>query len=461
MAAAQGLDGPKRKLVDWIDGQGEHFGALSRKIWETPELGFTEVRSSALIIEELKSRGFRVREGVAGMPTAFVAEWGSGKPVVAILGEYDALPGLSQGDVPEKRPVIAGGPGHGCEHNLLGTAAALAVAAVKEQMAASGKGTIRYYGTPAEEGGAGKVYMIRAGLFKDVDAVLAWHPWDGNAADDNTWLANVSAKVRFRGQAAHAAGAPEMGRSALDAVEVMTHAVNLMREHVPQETRMHYIITNGGSAANIVPDLAELSIIVRHPDQKMLASLWERVMNCAQAGALATGTRMEAETTGAYASFVTNPVLRDVLDRNLRLVGGVEYTAAEKQFAEALRKTLDRPSMPPLEDAAKIQPPKTALSSVSTDVGDVSWVVPTGHMLAATLPPGIPLHSWQSTAVGGTSLGRKGMMVAAKTLALSAAELLGDQAQVDASRQAWKDKLKGAEYRSLIPEGRTPPAAAH
>jgi aminobenzoyl-glutamate utilization protein B len=252
-----------------------------------------------------------------------------------------------------------------------------------------------------------------------------------------------------------------MGRSALDAVEVMTHAVNLMREHVPQETRMHYIITNGGSAANIVPDLAELSIIVRHPDQKMLASLWERVMNCAQAGALATGTRMEAETTGAYASFVTNPVLRDVLDRNLRLVGGVEYTAAEKQFAEALRKTLDRPSMPPLEDAAKIQPPKTALSSVSTDVGDVSWVVPTGHMLAATLPPGIPLHSWQSTAVGGTSLGRKGMMVAAKTLALSAAELLGDQAQVDASRQAWKDKLKGAEYRSLIPEGRTPPAAAH
>lgn len=455
MTLGAGAQTPAAKsLLGRVEGLSPRFKEISRTIWENPEMGFQEVRSSALLKEELRKAGFRITEKVGGLATAFTAEWGAGRPVIGILGEYDALPGLSQVDGPERKAVVEGAPGHGCGHNLLGSAAALAAVAVKEQMAAAGTGgTIRFYGTPAEEGGAGKVLMIRAGAFRDVDAVLAWHPWDGNVADDNSWLANISARVRFVGKAAHAAGAPEAGRSALDGVEIMTHAVNLLREHVPQETRMHYIITKGGAAANIVPDLAEVSIIVRHPDQKTLMGIWERVQNCAQAGATGSGTQVQIQVVSGYANFKRNPVLRDLLDRNLRVVGGVTYTKEEAEFAERIRATVGSGSLPALETAAKVQPPKTSLSSVSTDVGDVSWVVPVGHMMAAALPPGVPLHSWQSTACVGTEIGRKGMMVAAKTLALSAYELLGSAELVRKARAAWEEATKGEKYVSLAPEG--------
>ncbi|MBI4893811.1 MAG: amidohydrolase [Acidobacteria bacterium] len=442
-------------MLDRVEKLSPRFKEISKTIWENPELGFQETKSAGLLKDELRKAGFRLKENVAGLPTAFVAEWGEGKPVIGIIGEYDALPGLSQQDIPERKPVVEGAPGHGCGHNLFGTASTMAAIAVKQQMEAAGwKGTIRLYGTPAEEGGAGKVYMIRAGVFQDVDAVLAWHPWDENQADDNSWLANVSAKVRYTGKAAHAAGAPELGRSALDAVEVMTHAVNLMREHVPQETRMHYIITKGGSAANIVPDVAELHIIVRSPDQNTLMGIWERVQNCAQAGALATGTQMQIQVVSGYANFKRNAVLRDLLDRNLRIVGGVTYTKEEAEFAEKVRASVGASNLPPLEQASKVLSPKTTLSTVSTDVGDVSWVVPVGHMMTATVPPGVPLHSWQSTACVGTEIGRKGMMVAAKALALSAAELMTKPELVKQARAAWEASMKGERYVSMVPEGR-------
>ncbi len=448
-------------LLERVEKLSPRFKEISRTIWENPELGFQETKSSALLKDELRKAGFRLKENVAGLPTAFVAEWGEGKPVIGIIGEYDALPGLSQQDAPERKAVVEGAPGHGCGHNLFGSASTLAVIAVKQQMEAAGwKGTIRFYGTPAEEGGAGKVHMIRAGVFQDADAVMAWHPWEMNQADDNSWLANISAKVKYTGRAAHAAGSPELGRSALDAVEVMTHAVNLMREHVPQETRMHYIITKGGSAANIVPDLAELHIIVRHPDQKTLMGIWERVQNCAQAGALATGTQMQIQVVSGYANFKRNPVLRDLLDRSLRMVGGVTYTKEETEFAEKLRATVGLTKLPPLESVGTVLKPRTELSSVSTDVGDVSWVVPVGHMMAATVPPGVPLHSWQSTACVGTEIGRKGMMVAAKALALSAAELMTKPELVKAARAAWEEATKGERYVSVVPEGR-PALMAH
>lgn len=438
-----------------VEAHGPRFGQISRQIWENPELGWHEYKSAALLKEELRGAGFRITENVAGLPTAFTAEWGSGAPVIGIIGEYDALPGLSQMDVPEKRPRVAGAPGHGCGHNLFGAGSAMAAIAVKEQLIARKlSGTIRFYGTPYEEGGAGKVYMIRAGAFADTSVVLAWHPADANQADDNTWLANVKADVRFSGRAAHAAGSPDAGRSALDAVEVMTHAVNLLREHVPQETRMHYVITNGGAAANIVPDTAALSIIVRHPDLKTLEGLWERVMNCAQAGALATGTSVEIEIAAGYANIVPNSVLRDLLDRNLRITGGVTYTPEEAAFAEKVRQTVGAGALPPLDSVSKVQAPRTALSSVSTDVGDVSWVTPTGHLMAATFPAGVPFHSWQSTACAGTEIGRKGMMVAAKTLALSAVELFQNPALVKQARAAFDSKMAGQKYRSLIPEGK-------
>src|SRR5215472_6231926 len=245
-----------------VAAHADHFGAISRQIWQTPELGFHENKSSALLQQELRANGFDVKADVAGMPTAFTATFGSGKPVIAILGEFDALPGLSQKDQPTLAPVEAGAPGHGCGHNLLGSASALAVVAIKEEMQARGlKGTIRYYGTPAEEGGGGKIYMIHAGLFRDVDAVLAWHPGDSNAVNLHSMLANNGGKFRFYGVASHAAAGPERGRSALDGAMIMLNAVEMLREHVPSATRIHYIITNGGSAPNVVPAFAEVSLV--------------------------------------------------------------------------------------------------------------------------------------------------------------------------------------------------------
>lgn len=458
LAAAQDA---RRAALDAVERHAPRFRQVSRLIWENPELGWQEHRSAALLREELEKAGFRTR-GFEGMPTAFVAEWGEGRPVVGILGEYDALPGLSQDDTPERRPRAAGAPGHGCGHNLFGAASALAAVAVKERMQAQGlKGTIRFYGTPAEEGGGGKIFLIRAGAFRDADVVLAWHPGDFNAADDNPYLANISARIRFRGTPAHAAGAPEAGRSALDALEVTTHAVNLLREHMPQETRMHYIVTNGGAAANIVPEFAELAIIVRHPDLGELARIWERVKKCAEAGALATETKAEIEITSAYANFKRNPVLRDLLDRSLRAAGGVRYTDEEREFIEKIRATLGARALPPLERAAEVLPPKTSLSSVSTDVGDVSWVVPVGHFTAATMPPGVPLHTWQSTACAGTEIGRKGMLVAARTLTLASLELFGSPELVRQARAAFEEAMRGQTYRSLLPEDRKPGQTGH
>lgn len=459
LAAAQ--DPGQRAALDAVEKLAPRFREISRQIWEQPEVGWQEKQSSALLRAELEKHGFRIRS-FEGMPTAFAAEWGEGRPVIGILGEYDALPGLSQEDVPERRPRVQGAPGHGCGHNLFGAASALAAVAVKERMLALGlKGTVRFYGTPAEEGGGGKIFLIRAGAFRDADVVLAWHPGDFNAADDNPYLANISARIRFRGTPAHAAGAPEAGRSALDALELTAHAVNLMREHVPQETRMHYIVTSGGAAANIVPESAEMSIIVRHPDLAELARIWERVKKCAEAGALATETKVEIEITSSYANFKRNPPLRDLLDRSLRLAGGVRYTDAERAFIEKIRATLAGREMPPLERAAEVLPPKTSLSSVSTDVGDVSWVVPVGHFTAATMPPGVPLHTWQSTACAGTEIGRKGMMVAARALTLATLELLASPDLVKQARAAFEEAMRGQTYRSLLPEDRRPGQTGH
>jgi aminobenzoyl-glutamate utilization protein B len=452
---------PQQAAIDAVERLAPRFKQISRQIWENPELGWQEKQSSALLRAELEKAGFRIRS-FDSMPTAFVAEWGEGAPVIGILGEYDALPGLSQEDVPERKPRVTGAPGHGCGHNLFGAASALAAVAVKERMQAQGlKGTIRFYGTPAEEGGGGKIFLIRAGAFRGVDVVLAWHPGDFNAADDNTYLANISSRVRFRGTPAHAAGAPEAGRSALDAVELTAHAINLLREHVPQETRMHYIVTSGGAAANIVPDFAEMSLIVRHPDLDELGRIWQRVKLCIEAGALATETKAEIEITSAYANFVLNPVLRDLLDRSLRTAGGVRYTDSEREFIEKIRATLGARAMPPLERAAEVLPPKTTLSSVSTDVGDVSWVAPTGHFTAATMPPGVPLHTWQSTACAGTEIGRKGMMVAARTLALATLDLLSTPELVKQARAAFEEAMRGRAYRSLLPEDRRPGQTGH
>ncbi len=440
-----------------MDTRAERFGGLSRQIWEFAEVGYKETRSAALLKSELRGAGFEIQENVAGIPTAFIATWGQGKPVIAILGEYDALPGLSQLAQPERKPRVAGAAGHGCGHNLLGVASAFAAIAVKDYLAEKKlPGTIRFYGTPAEEGGGGKVYMVRAGAFQDVDAVLTWHPGGRNRASLASNLANISAKFRFYGKPAHAAGSPELGRSALDALMVMNHAADLLREHVPQATRIHYIITRGGEAPNVVPDFAEAYYYARHPDMHTLDGIWARIIKCAEAGALATETRMEMEFVNSVYNVLPNDALNELVDRNLRQVGGLRYTPEEQAFAETLRKSFSERT-PELGGQEQVQAPESGFTSGSTDVGDVSWVVPTAQLTTATYVPGTPAHSWQSTACAGSSIGRKGMVVAAKTLALTAVDLFSDPKQVAAARASFDKRRAGHEYRSRIPVNHKPP----
>jgi aminobenzoyl-glutamate utilization protein B len=449
---------PDTEMVKRMDARAAHYGDLSRAIWELAEVGYQEQHSAALLQKELRAAGFRIEEGIGGMPTSFVASWGEGGPVIGIMGEYDALPGLSQEPVAERRVREGITAGHGCGHNLLGVASAFAAITVKEFLAARKlPGTIKFFGTPAEEGGNGKVYMIRAGAFAGVDVVLHWHPSDRNEAALESTTANITAKFRFRGVAAHAASAPDKGRSALDAVMVMTHAVDLLREHVPQETRLHYILTEGGAAPNIVPDVAEVYLYARHPEMPVLDGIWERVVKCAEAGALATGTTMEVELVASVYNHLSNDVLTAIIDRNLRGVGGVAYAADEQAFAEAVRKTYSLAGARPLGSERAIQTPRPGAASGSTDAADVSWVVPTGWLWAATYVPGTPAHTWQATACAGSSIGRKGMLVAAKTLALTATELFLSKTDIAAAKASFEKQRAGREYRSRIPADRKPP----
>lgn len=447
----------KSEIVAALDAAQSTYGKIAREIWSFAEVGYQEHRSSALLQAQLRKAGFKVETGVAGIPTAFVASYGSGKPVIALLAEFDALPGLSQGAVPVRQVLVEGGAGHACGHHLFGTASTAAAIAVKDWLAKTGgKGTIRVYGTPAEEGGGGKVYMVRAGLFDDVDVALDWHPGARNSAGPAGSLANISAKFRFHGVSAHAAGAPERGRSALDGVEAMNFMANLMREHVPQETRIHYVITNGGGAPNVVPDFAEVYYYVRHPDARVLAELWERLVATAEGAARGTGTRMEYEIINAVHSLLPNETLARVMDANLRRVGGVRYSPEELAFAEKIAETLGSARRDP-RDAERIEDFAYSKGFGSTDVGDVSWVVPNTGLSTATWVPGTAAHSWQAVAAGGTSIGEKGMMVAAKTLALTAVDLFSDPDLVTRAREEF-ERRRGPDfaYRPLVGD-REPP----
>jgi aminobenzoyl-glutamate utilization protein B len=441
---AQGLDA--NGVLASIDQKAQAYAKIAMQIWSFAEVGYQETKSSALLQEQLKAAGFAVNAGVADIPTAFTATWGSGKPVIGIVGEFDALPGLSQGAVPDRKPLVAEGPGHGCGHHLFGTASTAAAIAVKDWLAANKRsGTIRFYGTPAEEGGSGKVYMIRAGLFDDADAVVSWHPGDRNASSASSTLANVTGKFRFRGVSAHASSAPDRGRSALDGVEAMNAMVNLMREHVPSDTRIHYVITSGGKAPNVVPDFAEVYYYARHNDMRVLDSIWERIVNASKGAALGTGTTVELELTGAVWNVLPNSYLVGLMQKNLLRVGGFEYTPEERAFAETIRKTLDG-TLPPIDTTNSVLTPEGGIGSASTDLGDVSWRVPTVQLTAATWVPGTPAHSWQAVAAGGTSIGVKGMVVAAKSMALTAMDLLSEGAHVQKARAEF-DERRGPNFK--------------
>ncbi len=454
---ATGQDG-KTMVREHLDTHGVVYGDVAQAIWDYAEVGYQEEQSSALLQSTLAEAGFHIDAGVAGIPTAFVASWGSGNPVIGILAEFDALPGINQDRVAVRQPIEGKNSGHACGHHLFGAGSTAAAIAVKEWMEASGApGTIRLYGTPAEEGGAGKVYMVRAGLFDDVDAALHWHPGDRNAVWVSSSLANRSAKFRFHGVSAHAAAAPDRARSALDGVEAMNDMVNMMREHVPQETRIHYVITAGGSAPNVTPDFAEVFYYVRNPEAANVLSLFERVVKAAEGAALGTGTTMDYEIIHGLNALLPNEALSRAMFANLEQVGGVEYDEPERTFAKALHESLD--DAPPLESASQVVPFQQPRSggSGSTDVADVSLVVPTAGLAAATWVPGTAAHSWQAIAAGGHSIGNKGMMVAAKTLAMTAVDLFTNPDLVAAAKAERVDRLgPGWEYVSLIGD-RDPP----
>jgi aminobenzoyl-glutamate utilization protein B len=430
-----------------LDASAEHYAGVAKQIWGFAEVGYMEEKSSALLQSELKNAGFTVKAGVAGEPTAFIAEYGSGKPVIAILGEFDALPGLSQDAVPERKPIRAGAPGHGCGHHLFGAASTAAAISVKEWMIANKvKGTIRMIGTPAEEGGSGKVYMVRDGVFNDVDAVIAWHPGDENAATGERTMANITGKFRFHGISSHAAAAPERGRSALDGVEVMNVMTNFLREHVPDGTRIHYVVTNGGKAPNVVPDEAEVYYYVRHVDMNVVKNVWGRVVEAAKGAAIGTGTTSELQLIGSVYSLLPNETLLRVEQRALERVGGYTLSPEERVFAEKLQKS--EAFVPvALEATQKIKPLVVGQPGAgSTDVGDVSWMVPTVQLGAATWVPGTAAHSWQAVAAGGMSIGSKGMMVAAKTMALTAADLFSSPATIAEAKKEL-DAKRGPNFK--------------
>ena len=453
------LDKWKTQTASAIQERYDQYKDIAFKIWDYAELGYKEVKSSAILQETLKNSGFSVEAGVAGIPTAFVATYGSGSPVLGILAEFDALPGLSQQAVAEKNPVAGQTNGHACGHHLFGTASVAAAIAVKEQLQAQGwTGTIKVYGTPAEEGGSGKVSMVRAGLFDGLDAVLHWHPADENTIWADGALANKSAKFRFYGTAAHAAAAPDKGRSALDAVEAMNHMVNMMREHIPSDAKIHYVITQGGKAPNVVPDFAEVYYYVRHPNREIVMQLFERIQKAAEGAAIGTETRTDFEIIGGTYDLLLNNQLADIMQANLVIVGGVTYSASEKEFANKIQDGLGFKA-DPIETAGNIKAIQinTGKTTGSTDVGDVSYAVPTVGLRAATWVPGTPAHSWQAVACGGTEIGTKGMMVAAKTMAMTLLDLLHQPEKLKKAKAEF-DATRGPGFHYIPLLGDRPPA---
>jgi aminobenzoyl-glutamate utilization protein B len=458
----------------FVEAKGLEFTGLADRVFDTPELAYGEVESCAAHTQMLRDQGFRVTENVAGIPTAVMGEAGRGGPVIAILGEYDALPGLSQepGRADPKQ-IADHGFGHGCGHNLLGSAALSAATAVKDWLEAEGvEGRVRYYGCPAEEGGAAKTYMVRDGQFDDVDIAITWHPASFNAVDDMRSLANTRIDFTFHGKAAHAAGAPELGRSALDSVELMNIGVNYMREHMPDAARVHYAYLDaGGIAPNVVQAKATVRQLIRSPDLQGLQSLVERVRNIAEGAALMSGTRVSSQVFSAVSNLIGNRPLSEAMQAEFEALGPVPFDAEDAKFADEIRATLSpediadtfkRLAMKPDYDKPLcdfIAPlDRPFMGGIgSTDVGDVSWAVPTVQARVTTCAVGTALHTWQQTAQGKAPAAHKGMLHAAKVMAATARAALTDASLITAAKKAHAEHLATYPYACPIPPETTPP----
>jgi aminobenzoyl-glutamate utilization protein B len=435
--------------IAYLDKSFGTYDKLQKLIWSHPELGFLETESSGYHQQHLHENGFTVEAGLAGMPTAYVATFGSGNPVIGILAEFDALPGLSQDTTPYRKPLVEGGNGHACGHNVFGTGSIAGAVAIKEWLQANNHaGTIKVFGTPAEEGGGGKVYMVREGLFRGVDIVLDWHPATGNGVSTGTGTAIVMVDYVFRGVAAHAAGSPDRGRSALDGVEAFNYMVNLLREHVPISSRLHYVIVNGGEAPNVVPDYAKVSYYIRSPNREVLKKLVEWVGQASEGAAKGTQTRVESEIIAGFYELLNNRTLSELVQSKLELVGGVKYDERELAFAKEIVKGLNEHDSI-LKQASSVRPLPTEEPSTggsSTDVGDVSWNVPTVSFGTAAFIPGSAGHSWQNVASGGSTIGTKSLINAAKVFSLTAIELYTNP-QLLAKAKAEFENRRGKDFK--------------
>ncbi len=449
------LQRKKTEITASVERHRAELISLSDQVWGFAETALRETRSAKVLADYAEQQGFKVERGVAGLPTAFVASFGQGRPIIGIMGEYDALPGLSQKAAPTREVLAEGAPGHGCGHNLFGAASLGAAVAIKEAIAAGRlAGTIRFYGTPAEESVGGKVYMVRAGLFKDVDVALAWHPDSENRPDMNGGQAIVDMLVEFKGRAAHAAFDPWNGRSALDGLELLTHAVNLMREHVKPSVRMHYVIANGGNVPNVVPEYAKLWLWVRDFERAGVEDVLARVRKAAEGAALAAGVESKVTVQAGDFEMLVNRAGARLLHANLTALGPISYTAEEDAFARKLQTSAGVEAKGMNTGVRSLEGQEN--QGGSTDVGDVSWNVPTLHVSIATAPAGVPWHAWPVVAAGGMSIGHKGMTLAAKTLAATMADLFDDAAAREAVIAEFREKTKGFIYKAYVPEGPPP-----
>ena len=444
---------------------GAKDGEASRvRIWDLAEVGLQENESAKLLEDLLRDSGFALEIGVSGMPSAFVATWGSGKPVIGFLGEYDALPGLSQKKIPTKDPVKAGAPGHGCGHNLLGVAAAAAAIAVKNELQASGMtGTVKYFGCPAEELLTGKAYMAKDGVFDDLDTAVTWHPGGINSAHMGTSNALNSAKFRFHGVTAHAAGNPHQGRSALDACILMDIGANYLREHIIQDARIHSVITDGGGEPNVVPAHAEIWYYVRAPKRKYVNQIYNRVVKMAEAAAMMTETTFDIEFLTGCAEYVRVKSLVDVFQNAMVRAGAPKFTEEEKAYAKELSESFPEgwqdqlpPNLKGVYLHEEISEPENRVGHGSSEVGDVSYVTPTVEIGTACNVIGTPGHSWQYTACTGIGIGHKGMIAAARAMALGTLDLFADPSLVAKARLEWETYIKENPYSNPIPKDQTP-----
>jgi aminobenzoyl-glutamate utilization protein B len=451
----------KEEAVASIEKHKAEIIALSDQVWGFAELALEEFRSAKALADYAEAQGFTVERGVAGMPTAFMASYGQGRPIIGILGEYDALPGLSQKAQSAKEALEPGAPGHGCGHNLLGTAALGAALAIKDLLAAGKlKGTIRFYGTPAEEAVGGKVYMVREGLFNDLDVCLNWHPGDKTQVAVDSSQAIVDFIVEFSGRTAHAAADPWNGRSAVAAMEFFTTGLNRMREFVKPSVRMHYSIVKGGDVPNVVPAYAKLWCWLRDSKGAGVDQLLARARKIAEGAALMAESEAKITVQGGDWETLVNLAGAKVVYDNLAWLGPVPFTPEEQEFAKEIQRAT---GVEPKGLDDKVQPwaaPKPYPDGGSTDVGDVSWVVPMLGLTVTTAPLDAPWHAWPVVACGGMSIGHKGLVYAAKALAATMVDLYEDPKIIQAIQAEFKEKTKGIVYKPFIPDG-PPPLPKH